>query len=301
MQTSTHKKKPLFSVVLPTRDRAEMLRRAVSSILRQSLQDFELIIVDDASTQPCDADLFADPRIQIIRNPISLGVAHARNLGVNAARGTYISFLDDDDEYLDSFLSSTYARLKDSPDEVGVSWCGVKQLHYIPDGCPSERSIEFPVYEERRALIADFFSIGLSFGFAAKAECLRKVGPFNCALKVASDTDYFFRILTKGFVPVVVPGVHVVRHIHLGARLTASSLHKERIRTWEEWLLVQYSGFLRQYPALEGGLRGYVDSLKKELRDAKNSEQSRYIRSTPQVRFPSRLFMFRDWFARLAQ
>jgi hypothetical protein len=101
-------------------------------------------------------------------------------------------------------------------------------------------------------------------------------------------------------VPAVVPGVHVVRHIHLGARLTASGLHKERIRIWEEWLLVQYSAFLRQYPALEGDLRGYVDSLKKELGDASNPEQNRYIRSTPDVRFPSRLFMFRDWFARLA-
>jgi glycosyltransferase involved in cell wall biosynthesis len=277
-----------------------MLSRAVSSVLRQSLQDFELIIIDDGSSQPYDPDLLADPRVQIIRNPASLGVAHARNLGVNAARGTYISFLDDDDEYLDSFLSSTYARLKDTPDDVGISWCGVKQLDYSPVGCPSERNIEFPVYDDRSATIADLFSIGLSFGFTAKAECLKKVGPFDCALKVASDTDYFFRILTKSFVPVVVPGVHIVRHIHLGARLTASGLHKERIRIWEEWLLVQYSGFLRQYPELDGGLRGYVDSLKKELGDAESPEQNRYIRSTPQIRFPSRFFIFRDWFARLA-
>jgi hypothetical protein len=190
--------------------------------------------------------------------------------------------------------------LKDSPDEVGVSWCGVKQLDYSPDECPIESTINFPAYEDRSAIIAALFSIGLSFGFAAKAECLRKVGPFDCALKVASDTDYFFRILTKGFVPVVVPGVHVVRHIHLGARLTASGLHKERIRIWEEWLLVQYSGFLRQYPALEGNLRGYVDSLKKELGDARNAEQNRHIPSTPDIRFLSRFFVFRDWFARLA-
>jgi len=243
-----------------------MLQRAVSSVCRQSLRDFELIVVDDGSTEPC-GDLPRDPRIRIIRNCSSLGVAQARNLGIEAARGKYISFLDDDDEFLSSFLSSTYTSLKNTPEEIGVSWCGVKFIDYSrdADGVPNVRIRKFAAHKNRQTLVQDFLSIGTGYGVTIKADCLRKVGPFNSALKVASDTDMFFRILVQGFSPLAVPGVHVVRHNHHGPRLTDVALYQERIWTWEQWLLRQYSGFLDEHPALKDILLVYVDSLKKKL------------------------------------
>ena len=269
---------PPFSIILPTRDRAAMLRRAVASVCSQSLQDFELIIVDDGSAEPCGG-LPDDPRIRIIRSRSSFGVAQARSLGIDAAKGVYVSFLDDDDEYSPSFLRETYATLRDSTDEVGVSWCGAKFIDYPvdPDAATSVRIVEFAKHEDRRTLLQDFLSIGTGFGVTIKSDCLKKVGPFNGALKVSSDSDMFFRVLVKGFLPMVVPGVHVVRHNHREARLQSVTFDQERIRTWEDWIFVQYAGFLDENPILKSGLLGYIDFLKKGLEDAPRNNATSHL------------------------
>lgn len=276
-----------------------MLRRAVSSVCSQSLRDFELIVVDDGSAEPCGG-LPLDPRIRMIRNRSSFGVAQARNVGIDAAKGTYISFLDDDDEYLPSFLRDTYATLKISPDEVGVSWCGVKFIDYPVDAnaAPSVRVVEFARHEDRRKLVGDFLSIGTGFGVTIKSNCLKKVGTFNRALKVSSDSDMFFRILVNGFTPIPVPGVHVVRHNHREARLQSIDFCQERMRTWENWIFVQYAGFLDENPVLRSNLLGYVGSLKKRLEDAsRNKATSQAAGRTQRGRLRSRFLAVRGWLA----
>ncbi len=78
-----------------------MLERAIASVRRQRCQDFELLVVDDASDVAVDAVAMDDRRIRVRRNRTSLGVAGARKVGLNAASGACISFLDDDDEFMD--------------------------------------------------------------------------------------------------------------------------------------------------------------------------------------------------------
>jgi glucosyl-dolichyl phosphate glucuronosyltransferase len=259
----TSRQTPIFSIILPTRDRPRMLQRAVSSVCRQSLRDFELIVIDDGSAQPL-VSFPRDSRIRIIRNRSSFGVAEARNIGIDAAKGRYISFLDDDDEYLRSFLSSTYASLKNTHEGVGGSWCGVKFIDYPAkaDGVPKVRIKKYAAHRHRQTLLSDFLSIGAGYGVTIKAECLRRVGQFNNTLKIGEDTDLFLRILVHGFMPVAVPGVHVVCHNHGEPRLTCVAMHQEIIQTWD-WLLVEYSDFLFEHPNLKNGFREYVDSLRK--------------------------------------
>jgi glycosyltransferase involved in cell wall biosynthesis len=275
MPAHTSRPSPLFSIILPTRDRPAMLRRAVSSVRSQSLRDFELIVVDDGSAEAFEG-FPRDPRIQMIRSRTSFGVAQARNIGIDAAKGAYISFLDDDDEYLPSFLRATYETLKSSPGEVGVSWCGAKFIDYPVGGnaSPTERVLEFAKHEDRRTLIENYVSIGMGFGVTMKSACLKKLGLFNGALKVSSDSDMFFRILVNGFIPILVPGVHVVIHNHQEGRLTSSNFNQERIRTWEDWIFVEYSGFLDENPILKSYLVNYIDSLKKTLVNAPSIETS---------------------------
>lgn len=266
-----------------------MLERAVSSVCRQSFEDFELIVVDDASREPYRGGLASDSRIRLIRNPARLGVAEARNIGIRAARGSYISLLDDDDEYLDSFLSSTYLSLKNTPDEVGISWCGVKFIDYPndPSRAVTTRITQFAAKPNGPTLLQYFLSIGTGHGITIKASCLKTVGLFNRALKVASDTDMFFRILSHGFSPLAVPGVHIVRHNHRGTRLTSASLYPERIRTWENWLFKEHAEFLNRHPSLRDDLRGYVNSLKQAC-----SSENRLL---------SRLVEIRSWLATARQ
>jgi glycosyltransferase involved in cell wall biosynthesis len=252
-----------------------MLPRAVSSVLSQSLPDFELIIVDDGSVKACGDGLSRDARIRILRNASSLGVAHARNMGIQAARGKYISFLDDDDEYLPSFLYLTHTTLRDSPDEIGISWCGVRFIDdpITPRASCASRTRTFGQYNNRQSLLEDFLTIGTGFGVTIKSDCLKKVGLFNDALKVSSDSDMFIRILVSGFTPTALPGVHVVRYNHHGARLQSIDTIPERIRTWE-WFLFEYSDFLDDNPILRRNFVNYIDTLRKKLESSSNQTAS---------------------------
>lgn len=260
---------PVFSIVLPTYNRPEMLRRAISSVCRQTFEDFELIVIDDGSSTSCVSALPnpRDARIRFITNPCRLGVAGARNVGIEAAVGRYVSFLDDDDEYRSSFLSSTYACLENTPAGIGLSWCGVEYIRYDKEPAGTEH-IEVREFEtehaDRRTLFRHFLSIGMGFGVTIKASCLADVGGFNPGLKVEEDTDLFYRVLSRGFAPAAVPGVHVRIHDHHSARLTGAAMLMESIRACKGFFR-QYSELLDKYPLLKTDLILYLASQKTRL------------------------------------
>src|SRR5689334_25349516 len=92
---------PDISVVLPTHNRMSLLPRAIASVLAQSDVDFELIVVDDASsdgTAPYLATL-ADPRVRVTTAQTNLGPSGARNRGLEAVRAPVVAFVDSDDTY----------------------------------------------------------------------------------------------------------------------------------------------------------------------------------------------------------
>src|SRR5215510_14681170 len=112
---------PKVCVITPTHNRAEFLRSAITSVLNQTFQDFEIVIIDDASrdhTQEVIAN-FSDARIKVIRNQISKGAAGARNIGLINTSCEYIAFLDDDDEWLPEKLKIQISLLDNSPPEIG--------------------------------------------------------------------------------------------------------------------------------------------------------------------------------------
>lgn len=92
---------PLVSVIIPTRNRKELLRRALNSVFAQTYTRLQIIIVDDASTDGTEAMVTAlrDDRVRYIRHSTSQGGSAARNTGIRAATGAVIGFLDDDDEW----------------------------------------------------------------------------------------------------------------------------------------------------------------------------------------------------------
>src|SRR5262245_29216969 len=107
---------PKVSVIIPTHNRAEFLRSAITSVLNQTFQDFEIIVVDDASTDNTSevVTYFGDKRIKYMRNNINKGDAGTRNVGVVNSNCTYIAFLDDDDEWLPNKLQIQIDMLEDS-------------------------------------------------------------------------------------------------------------------------------------------------------------------------------------------
>ena len=109
-----------FSIVMPLYNKEREVGRAVRSVLGQTVADFELIVVDDGSTDESASRVreFADPRIRLLEQP-NAGVAEARNAGVRAARGGWVAFLDADDEWRPDFLE-TLRRLREVFPDAGV-------------------------------------------------------------------------------------------------------------------------------------------------------------------------------------
>jgi len=96
--------KKLVSVILPTYNRAHLLDRSIKSVLKQTYENFELIVVNDGSSDEIERRVKEyqklDKRIKYVKNDKNLGVSSARNIGIKIAKGEFIAFQDDDDEWL---------------------------------------------------------------------------------------------------------------------------------------------------------------------------------------------------------
>jgi glycosyltransferase involved in cell wall biosynthesis len=123
MGSAQQQNRGLVSVVLPTYNREGTLARAIRSILGQSYENLELIVVDDGSTDGTDALMrtFDDPRLRYIPLGQNRGASHARNVGMRAAEGEFIAFQDSDDEWLNGKLERQIKAARDAgPDPVAV-------------------------------------------------------------------------------------------------------------------------------------------------------------------------------------
>jgi glycosyltransferase involved in cell wall biosynthesis len=109
---------PLVSVIIPTYNRAEMVRQAVASVEAQTYRDFEIVVVDDGGTDDTGAGLAAIPELRLVRHARRRGVSAARNTGVAAARGQWLAFLDSDDLWLPEKLARQVSRLADKPERL---------------------------------------------------------------------------------------------------------------------------------------------------------------------------------------
>lgn len=112
---------PKASVIVPTFNRADTIRRAIESVQAQTLDDWELIVVDDGSTDNTFSIIDGmEPRMTVIRQE-NRGFAEARNAGIRASTGKYLAFLDSDDEFLPYHLELDIAFLEAFPEESFVS------------------------------------------------------------------------------------------------------------------------------------------------------------------------------------
>lgn len=123
---ATVQARPKVTVFIPVHNREHYIRVAVNSILAQTFEDFELVVVDDGSTDRTAEVLagYSDPRLQVLRNPANLGIPASRNRGLEAARGEYIALLDSDDHAYPDRLARQVKYLDANPEITQVgSWC----------------------------------------------------------------------------------------------------------------------------------------------------------------------------------
>jgi hypothetical protein len=196
---------PLFSIILPAYGRPGLLSEALASVLAQTLQDFECIVVDDASPGPFEMQ--DDSRIRLVRRDTNGGPTMARNTGLEHARGRYVVFLDDDDLF-------TRERLSLGLDGMARASCSICWSQWIGrNGRTSwSRVLEGDV---RDSIFQD------DFPHLGQVTMRRDLVPrFDERFTVKEDTEWWIRVVRRHQV-TTVPRVGYVWRAHEGPRLTS--------------------------------------------------------------------------------
>lgn len=185
---------PTVSVVIPTCNRAHFVGRAIQSVLDQTYRNFEILVVDDASNDNTEEIVkhFSDERISYIPHRENKGGSSARNTGIKAARGKFIGFLDDDDEWLPQKLECQINLFSRSQSMVGAVYTGNIMCNH-----KTRKVLKEIVPTKRGMILADLLfrnCVGSTSSILIKKECLARVGLFDENLPSCQDWDMWIRI-----------------------------------------------------------------------------------------------------------
>lgn len=185
---------PRVSVILPAYNREDFVARAIDSVLAQTFTDFELIVVDDASTDGTRSVLerYRDtPRLRLILSDENRGGGGARNLGIEAARAPLIAFQDSDDIWLPHKLAAQVAALDAHP-EAGLCYCGSlfsegTRSYYIPEQVFDHLDGDMSAEILRRNPTS-------TQTLVVRREVLEAAGPFDPTFKRFQDWELMIRV-----------------------------------------------------------------------------------------------------------
>lgn len=209
---------PEVSVVIPTRDRPELVLRAVRSALAQSFDDIEVVVVVDGPDPETVAALghIGDRRVRVVELPESGGAPNARNTGVLEARGRFTAFLDDDDEWLPTKLQVQLDLARSSRWQWPIVVCRLVNRTpradlVVPRRLPGEQEPISEYLAVRRGLFHGDGFIQTST-IMAPTELLRRV-PFTVGLRRLQELDWTLRaVREEGTGVVMAPEPLVIWH-----------------------------------------------------------------------------------------
>lgn len=233
--------RPHVTVIIPTYNRARLLARALDSVVAQTFDDFEVLVVDDGSTDDTEETVaaYADRRIRYLRQPQNAGVAAARNRGLRESRGELIAFLDSDDEWFRQKLARQVARFRDLPSHVGLLYGGVEN----EDGRGGRR-IQTPRYRGNVYLELLVHNVihGTS-GVMIRRHVVASAGFFDEGIPAIEDYDYWVRIAR--FFEIDYIDEPLIRY-HEPPDLERKSLNVRDNRDAREWLYRKHAWRMRQ-------------------------------------------------------
>jgi len=185
---------PEVTVVITTRDRSDLVKRAIESALDQTLPAIEVVVVDDASAQPLRIGC-VDERLLVLRRSSSTGVCAARNAGLAAARGRWVTFLDDDDELVPDMLETSLraAHASTLPRPVAVL-AGIEEVDRDGHTTRALLPVTSPKgghYGLDRTGQGDFATYNT---LVCPTETLAAIGGWDEALKAWEHADLFLRL-----------------------------------------------------------------------------------------------------------
>lgn len=242
-------KVPTVSVIIPTYNRAHLIGRAIQSVLSQTFQDFEIIVVDDGSEDNTKEVVrgFADGHVRYFRHNENRGGSAARNTGIRASRGEYIAFLDSDDEWNPRKLERQLRVLRAASSTVVLVFAGLRNVNSqgreLFRCCPSPGV----VVDRSQLFTACFVS---NSAILTRKTALVEVGGFDDRLSCWQDRDLWLRLFGR-YQLVGIPDDLVVVHQY-GDRISSNP----RARS-EGYALVleKYGNEISKEPYLEAKIR----------------------------------------------
>lgn len=182
--------KPLVSVIMPIYNRERIMDRAITSVLNQTYSNFELLIIDDASTDNTLDSLISydDSRINIFSNDVNKGASYSRNVGLKNAKGKYIFYLDSDNTWQKDYLETMVASYYRLPDADAV-YCGQYLYTQFDDSVPY--AIRYG--SMNRSMLCNSNYIDLNC-FSHKKEIISDLKGFDETLNSLIDWDFIIRL-----------------------------------------------------------------------------------------------------------
>jgi beta-1,4-mannosyltransferase len=219
---------PKVSVVIPVYNRAKAVRRAIESVLRQTYQNFEIIVVDDASSDDTVASVrsISEPRLRVIRHERNRGGSAARNSGIHASSGEYVAFLDSDDEWLPDKIRRQLAVFARSDDQMALVYTGASWVYgnqWTEIHRPGRHA------NLARALLLDNVVGETSVGMVRRG-VLKELSGFDEMLPARQDVDLWLRIAQRYRVEVVADVLVTVNKRDDQDRITANIAGRMKAR-----------------------------------------------------------------------
>lgn len=247
--------KELISAVITTHNRKELLIKAVASVCNQTYENLEIIVVDDASTDGTGEKLseIRDSRIRYIYigPEESKGGNYARNTGIRNAKGEYIAFLDDDDEWMPEKIEKQYAVFQDHP-EISFVACARIYEYDFQKQIPQKTS---DLIEGDLSRIIFTTMPYTTSAIMVKKALLTEVGMFDENLRMWQDYDLEIRLCQKG-------NAAVVKEFLLLYRVITSDRGR---------LTNNIDGWIEAVSYIESKYKALIDQLPAEYKKKRNA------------------------------
>ena len=191
----------MFSIIIPLYNKEGSIAQALDSVMAQECQDFEVVVVDDGSTDGGVAvvENYGDPRIRLVRQE-NAGVSAARNRGIEEARGEYVAFLDADDVWMPGFLSEIVALQKEFPQ------CRAQATNYVfnSNGVKSPTILRKVPFCEERGVLVNYFEVAScshppvwTSAVCIERRLLLEIGGFPVGIKSGEDLLTWARVAVR--------------------------------------------------------------------------------------------------------
>ena len=223
----------MVSVIITTCKRApKIVERAIISVVEQTYRNWELIIIDDSpdsyekrdQVQTIVQKYSNKYSVSYHQNKVNSGACYSRNRGLEVAKGEYVAFLDDDDEWLPEKLSEQVRAIEAAPENVALVYCS---YYRYTDESGEKELVALPI--QKSSTYADLMRDGNRIGGMSmpllKKECVRNVGGFDELMESAQDMDLWLR-LAKGYSLIGIDLPLVLYHVHAGEQITSDPKKK---------------------------------------------------------------------------